>query len=282
MISFRSHVISILAVFLALAVGVVLGGGPLAEVGQSVGAKDDDQPAAADRAELAAAEEAADRGDEVALALGERAYADGLAETSVAVVLLPGARLDDTVTEQLEAAGGSVGAVVQLEDGLLQPGEKNLVDTLGTQLQTQVGKDSVTEGATTYDRLGQLIGAAVATDRTGDKVPAELSDDYRTVTESLQTAGLATVVEEADVPSPVVLLVAPGEIDPAADPIVTGLAAGLTQSSAGTVLTTPGTGADDPGQRLGEAETGATTVTGVTRPAGAVAAVIALSDAARS
>lgn len=282
MISFRSHVISLIAVFLALAVGVVLGGGPLAEVSQSVGSRDDDRPTPADRAELAAAEGAADQGDEVALALGERAYADGLDGTTVAVVLLPGARLSDTVAEQIEVAGGQVGGVVQFEDSLLQPGEKNLVDTLGAQLQTQVGKDAVSDGATTYDRLGQLVAAAVATQVTGAKAPDEVGDAYGTVTESLETAGLATVVEEPEAPSPVVLLVAPAEVDQAADPIVTGLAAGLTRGSAGTVLASPGIGGDDPGERLEQAGGDTTIVTGAGRPAGAVAAVLALSDAARS
>ena len=34
MISFRTHVVTLVAVFLALAVGVVLGGGPLSELGR--------------------------------------------------------------------------------------------------------------------------------------------------------------------------------------------------------------------------------------------------------
>ncbi|WP_180933381.1 copper transporter [Nocardioides ungokensis] len=35
MISYRHHVVSLVAVFLALAVGVVLGGGPLSELGRA-------------------------------------------------------------------------------------------------------------------------------------------------------------------------------------------------------------------------------------------------------
>ena len=42
MISYRHHIVSLVAVFLALAVGVVLGGGPLSDLGR-------DDRAASDR-----------------------------------------------------------------------------------------------------------------------------------------------------------------------------------------------------------------------------------------
>ena len=42
MISYRHHIVSLVAVFLALAVGIVLGGGPLTELGRA------DTPAASD------------------------------------------------------------------------------------------------------------------------------------------------------------------------------------------------------------------------------------------
>ncbi len=46
MISFRQHVVTLVAVFLALAVGVVLGGGPLSEVGRDALTSTSAQPKA--------------------------------------------------------------------------------------------------------------------------------------------------------------------------------------------------------------------------------------------
>ena len=60
-ISFRYHVVSLVAVFLALAVGVALGGGPLGELGRAEPAR----PAAADARPRSEAEHAAAFGDQV-------------------------------------------------------------------------------------------------------------------------------------------------------------------------------------------------------------------------
>ena len=46
MISFRQHVVTLVAVFLALAIGVVLGGGPLSEVGRDALTSTSAQPRA--------------------------------------------------------------------------------------------------------------------------------------------------------------------------------------------------------------------------------------------
>ena len=45
MITLRHHVLTIVAVFLALAAGIVLGGGPLSEVGPAVTSARSDQTA---------------------------------------------------------------------------------------------------------------------------------------------------------------------------------------------------------------------------------------------
>ena len=45
---------------------------------------------------------------------------------------------------------------------MVAPEQKSLVDTLGSQLMTQQGK-TIAADATTYDRIGQLLGVAIAT-----------------------------------------------------------------------------------------------------------------------
>lgn len=341
MISFRSHALTLIAVFLALAVGVVLGAGPLA--GQQR-ADDGDGAISAtsetDSAELTAAEAAADRGDQVALQLAPYVYADALAGQSVAVVLLPGADLGDVIPEQIEAAGGELAAVVQVHPSLVDPAEKNLVDGIGRQLKAQVADDAVTSGASTYDRLGQLLATAVATtdspvaatdsdsdadsdDKASDKAsddsdaraattgrsdkdgktdergqrsdagektdqtdadqnaeqdgetpgePPELSKDSATILETTDTAKLTSVVEQPQAPAQTILVVGGEPLEADTDPIVGDLMAGLSTGSQGAVLALPADG-DDLDARLPDV----TVVPGVDRPAGAVAAVLALT-----
>ena len=62
MISYRHHIVSLVAVFLALAVGVALGGGPLSDLGR------DDRPAAATGQQHRAAIRDASYGDTFASA----------------------------------------------------------------------------------------------------------------------------------------------------------------------------------------------------------------------
>lgn len=320
MISIRSHVISLVAVFLALAVGVVLGAGPLANVSDSVAGQGSARTASSDTDALAEAEAAAERGDQVALELGPAAYADGLVDRSVVVVLLPGAELGEVVPEQIEAAGGTLDGVVQVEPTLLSPGEKSLVDTLGSQVQTQVADGTVTSGASTYDRLGQLLAAAIATDgatslpteepteepsgepkvdQRPDRKPekgrdrAELrrdedrdsstdpAEDAQTILDNLTTGKLVTVTEAQQRPAELVLVVGAEELDTESDPILADLVNGLAAGSTGTVVAGPGAEPDAPMARLDQAGTDATVVTGVDRPAGAVDTVMALVSAAR-
>ena len=86
MISFRSHVVSLLAVFLALAVGIALGGGPLSEIGRAAPGPGD----AANSASGPSEREATFAGQVLSGSAG-RLYAAGLEDRSVAVVVLPGA-----------------------------------------------------------------------------------------------------------------------------------------------------------------------------------------------
>ena len=90
MISYRHHIVSLVAVFLALAVGVVLGGGPLSDLERDDRATLSKSPAAT------RTERTPDFGDQFAAASAARLYAGGLADKRVAVVTMPGAEPDTT------------------------------------------------------------------------------------------------------------------------------------------------------------------------------------------
>ena len=217
MISYRHHVVSLVAVFLALAVGVVLGGGPLSDLGR------DDRPASASTAPAREAERTADFGDRFAAASAATLYGGRLAEHGVAIVTMPGA--DDGTTAALAAevvaAGGKVVGTYAARAALTEPAQKALVDTLGSQLMTQLG-DAVDADASTYQRLGELLALAA----TGDGA------DAQTVRETLAGAELVDPSKDAK-PADVVLVVLGDAVDPA---ILAGVTTGLAAQATGVVV----------------------------------------------
>lgn len=257
MISFRHHIVTLVAVFLALAVGVVLGGGPLSDLGR------DDQPAAATTKERRA-DRASSYGDRFAAAGAEALYAGGLKDRDVSVVVLPGAdpEVVSALGAQVETAGGAVAGTYEVEDALTDASEKSLVDTLGSQLAQQLGDGAVSSDAPTYQRIGQLVGLAVSGD-----VP---SSDAAAVRQSLAGAELLSSPEGA-VRAPAVLVVLGDETDPA---ILSGLVAGLADRATGVVVAGDADGLA-PLRAESDADRAAT-VDGVDTPLGQVTATLAL------
>lgn len=271
MIAFRQHVVTLVALFLALAVGIVLGGGPLSEVGTAV------TPARTAPTTTTAPDVRAAYADTFAGSVASRAYAGGLAGRTVALVVLPGAsgaRID-ALAAQVSAASGLVAGRYDVADLLLDPGEKSLVDTLGSQLAQQANDTDVPTDATAYDRIGALLGGAVATTKADG---AGLSADSSAIVESLAGAGLLTSAGIADVRSPLVLVVLGRDPGPESDPILEGLVSGLTGTATGVVVA--GEAEAEPGVlarlRSTAAVAGVTTVDGTDGAAGQATAVLAL------
>lgn len=265
MISYRHHIVSLVAVFLALAVGVALGGGPLSELGR------DDTPASAttrqDRAETATASFAED----FAAAGAARLYDGGLRDHAVSVVTMPGASGEavSALGAQIEAAGGQVTGTYDVLPTLTDPAEKSLVDTLGSQLMTQLGSGAVSADASTYVRLGELLGLAVA---AGD-LPSE---DATSVRQSLAGAELLSSPDGA-ARAPLVLVVLGETTNPA---ILSGLVSGLAAKATGVVVAGDAASAKGRGDlaQLRSAPAGdeVATVDGTDSTVGQVTAVLAL------
>jgi len=267
-ISYRHHIVTLVAVFLALAVGVALGGGPLSDLGH------DARPVSATVQHRVTVQRSAAYGDEFAAAVAPQLYADGLRNRSVAIVTLPGAD-GDVVSElgaQLQAAGGTVASTYDVGRTLMDPSEKALVDTLGRKLAGQLSSGAVSSQASTYVRAGELVGVGVA----GTTVP---SSDAASVRATLAGGELMTSPQNA-VRAPVVLVVLGRSTDPA---ILSGLVHGLTARATGVVVagdTASATPSGDLGRlRSSAAADGAATVDGVDTPLGQVTAVLAVEHA---
>ena len=274
MITLRHHVLTIVAVFLALAVGIVLGGGPLSDVGPSVAAASKDKDAAP-----AEAQAGADYNSAFLSAVGPAMVGGRLADRSVALVTVPGAdeQLVTALTDAVASAGGTVTARYSLADDLVDPGQKSLVDTLGSQLLTQQG-DAIAADASTYDRIGQLLGLALATTEAEGQ---DVNGTSRAILDAVTGAGLMEKPGEVDRRAPLVLLVLGTDADDeGADAVLAGLAEGLAAQAAGVVVA--GTLADGGTGQLGRLRatptaTGVATLDGVDTLAGRAAAVMVLA-----
>ncbi|MGZ4496501.1 MAG: copper transporter [Nocardioides sp.] len=267
MISYRHHVVSLVAVFLALAVGVALGGGPLSDLGR------DAAPVSARTPQVKTATRAASFGDAFATTAAPALYANRLQGHPVSILTLPGADADEVsgISAQVEKAGGQVAGTYDVQPTLVDASQKSLVDTLGSQVMTQLDKGTDTADASTYDRIGQLVGLAVAS------TPLAVTD-VRTIRQSLAGAHLVNSPGEAS-RTPLVLVVLGSDADPA---ILSGFLSGLAAKATGVVVAgTSRSALDGPlkGLRAEPAANDVTTVDGADSALGQVSTVLALARA---
>ncbi|MBJ7359126.1 copper transporter [Nocardioides sp.] len=250
MTTLRRHVIPVAAALFALAIGIALGGGPLSyvsaddDVPSSSGGQEPDAVGAVVDPEPEPTEEpdppAAGFADAFAAASAARLYDKALRGHPTVIVSTPGvdAGLVESMVAQVAAAGGGLTGVYEITEQAVDRAEASLVDSLGSQLMTQLADDRIDPAAPTYERLGQLLGVAVATPiKDGRRADAAA----QTVRASLSTAGLLTGPGEARL-APLVLVLLPPhaeqepEVAAAAVAVHAGLATGLRGNAAGAVL----------------------------------------------
>lgn len=169
MIDFRYHLVSLVAVFIALAIGIVLGAGPLREgisetLDEEVGQLRTERTEL--RRELEVQSQQAAAKDEAVDLLSPRGVAGTLNGTRVTMVVLPGADRNDIalLEDRLSEAGGVLALQVEvdesfdaaeIDDGILE----RLAGTL------EVPDVAEGEGAS----LGAVLAATVAgADRDGE------------------------------------------------------------------------------------------------------------------
>lgn len=240
MITFRYHIVSLVAVLLALAAGVALGGGPLSEIGRG-------GDEAADRAEERNVE-LTERLDQAAVAdvfqdafaeeVSTRVLSGRLSNRPVTLITMPGADEEATASlrELVGRAGGQVTATFAVQPRMVDPAEKSLVDNLGKQILQGIENDiGVTRSAPAYERLGQLIGRAVATTEDAGDDPGDSSAE---ILSTLRGAELFTASGGAGRKGSLVLVLLGDEPTDLveADNIYAGLSIGLAAMSDGVVV----------------------------------------------
>jgi hypothetical protein len=284
MITLRQHVASLVAVFLALAVGIVLGGGPLAgdDDGDGGDQGGSGSAAAAGGDRPAGSEQDTTYAEAFAAAGAARLYANGLDTHATAILALPGT--DDAQVEalqaQIEAAGGSVTGTYTVGDDLLDPAQRDEVESTTSQLATSLADPRVPTTAWGYDTVGTLLALAMSTTQ-----PSSVRADLAAVTvrTALTDAGLLQSPTDVRNAPLVLVVLPPGDADAgsslAARTVLSGVVNGLAAQSAGVVVVGDTDSADDgelAALRDSELADRISTVDGVDTTIGQVTSVLAM------
>lgn len=280
MVSFRYHLVSLAAVLAALAAGVMLGAGPLADkVDTALGDAPANQPTTSveqQRARIAY--------DDAFAAATEHALTAGtLADRRVVVVTLPGtpSAVVSAATASLTAAGAKISGQVHLTDAWTDPGQASVLSGIAERLAPP--EAAAPAGASPYEVAAADLAAAIV---TADAV-GKTSDTATALLTGLAEGGFVTTTGEPDARAGLAVVLGTDVPAEGTIPALLPLAPAL-DDAAGAVLAGPGgpTGAAGEGglvaaQRADEALSGtASTVDVVDLASGRVALVLALAQRA--
>ncbi|GAB3266887.1 copper transporter [Kineosporia babensis] len=213
MIDFRYHLVSLISVFLALAVGIVLGAGPLQN---SIGTQLTEQvnQLRADRDELreqlATSTAAVTHRDEFTLASTPALVSGTLTGRSVAVIELPGVEQDvvEPLTEAIATAGGSVTGRIRITENWTAADKE--ADRTGalSSLTGELPSGYVPTDGSTAERLAQVLATSTVTS-AGTTLTGTSSTDAAKALNGLSTAELIEVDGDLNGLASGALLVAP-------------------------------------------------------------------------
>jgi hypothetical protein len=298
MIDFRYHLVSLVSVFLALAVGIVLGAGPLREnLGDQLQKQVNDLRKEKDglRVDNLTKDASIEHRDDFITAFTPQLVTGRLAGRGVAVVRLPGVddATVDSVIDSVGTAGATVTARVELTEAWTDPDRREVREQLTSQLEAAV--PGGVAGDDPQAKLDALLGRALV---SGAPVGTEPVDDAaRAVINGLDGGDLVNIEGKINERADVALVVVPAvatatggspQATPAAGDDPDGDFATLARaldSYGGTVVTGPASSATKGGMvaALRGDDAAAREVSSVDSggtPMGDVAAVLALREQA--
>ncbi|WP_164545173.1 copper transporter [Antribacter gilvus] len=289
MIDFRYHLVSLISVFLALAVGIILGAGPLqGSIGELAEEQVDQlrDERNAYRDQLESAQEQLDEDDRFVEAAGGQLLAGRLEGQRVAVLELGEVsdEVHDGVVDQIVAAGGEVVADGSLTEVWYSPDEASMRRTLAAGFRETFG-DGVPDGTTPPLAAALAIALTGGTDGTRSEEAIDLENQLE------QLKFLEVGAEQTEGADAVVLLAAPlREPEPAAETteedaetptsVWTSVAATLQDRGVSVVLAGPAEVATDVVTAVRADEAIArkvTTVSGVARSVGRITVPLAVA-----
>lgn len=210
MINFRYHVVSLTAVFLALAIGLVVGtaalNGPLADrLNDTVNALGNQNKQLRDK--VTHMEEEVNRQEDFAVEAAPFLLAGKLATRRVAVVSLPSAaRYVDGVVEMLGKAGAKVTGRVEITDRFTDPGNNvPLLDLAHDAVMPPSVTADLPRNSDGVETSSALLAAVLVDRRTGAAVPAA---DRTLVLSEYESDGYIAYDEQIAGPAEAVIVVA--------------------------------------------------------------------------
>ncbi|MDQ3165954.1 MAG: copper transporter [Actinomycetota bacterium] len=288
MIDFRYHLISIVAIFLALAVGIALGAGPLkGGLDQQLvnQAEQDREDKVALRAELDQLGLTAGFQDDFAQAVAPDLLDSRLEGRTVAVVLLPGADPDiaAALADDAAEAGGTVTGTIQVQPGLVDPQNRQVAEGLATSVLDGVSGGPDIAGASSYQLVGYSLARGFLSTRP-QGAPVDVA--AQTAAASYREAGYVTT--ERDVQRraglAVVITAEPEQFEPGQDELVTTLVQAMDAASGGVVVAGSASSGVEGGYvqviRSSDVAQEVSTVDVADTAAGRVATVLALAEQA--
>lgn len=248
MIDFRYHLVSIVSIFIALAIGIVLGAGPLQQqLGETLTqqVRELRQEKVDLRTQLDGQRQTADAADKFAAAVAPDLVSNRLGGRSVVVVLLSGAdpTRADKLAKTLQLSGATIGGRVRLSTAWSDPDPTKVAvrERVAAALGTAGSSATSTGNGSVDERLSAVLARAL--------VAPTLAEANRVTTASRQAwaglvdAGLVSPDGSAPVPATLALLVAPDpderSNDDARSKVLktwTATARALDQYSSGAVL----------------------------------------------
>ena len=294
MIDFRYHIVSLVAVFLALAVGIVLGSGPLNEPIQGTLKaqvdslkKDSDQL----RSQITQQDKQLAADAKFTTEVSKAMVPNQLAARTVVVVTLPGVGKDQVapVTKILDDAGAKVTGTVQLTDKYVDPKNTAALEDLALRLVPP----GVTfpDNATPMQRVATVLAAALVVNDASKA--GKVNNDSSEVLAGMSDFGALSTTGEPAAPAELAVVLAPSAPStqsPANDAAVTALmpvAERLDARSRGAVLagvrgSSAKGGVVAATRSAGNAAKGLSTVDDVDTSAGQLATVLALVEQTRN
>lgn len=236
-ISLRRHVLTLVAVFLALAIGVVLGSTSVASsIRDAVVDREETTAARLESAEgeLARQRQALDQMDGMAGALGAEVLEGALEDRPVLLVVAPGAHGEDVdaVADTLRYAGAVDAGRITLTDRAVDPAADSEVQSLVSNLP--IGEAPAAD-ADLGTQLGTAVGRAALL-RTEDAEPHLADEDRATVLTTLADAEVISFESGTIRPGQLVLLVTGPDEDESTAVRLTALSRALGGEGAGAVV----------------------------------------------
>ncbi|GAA0443041.1 hypothetical protein Acor_28420 [Acrocarpospora corrugata] len=289
MIDFRYHLVSIVAIFLALTVGIVLGSTVLQNpiirstqaTAESIKKMNQDQ-----RDQIAALQAREDGNNAFVSDATPELVQGNLAGEHVLVVEAPGAPsgLRDQVREVIERAGGTYTGRITLTDKFLSAEQTGVLDGLAAQL-SPIGT-VFAEGATPYDKAGQVLASALVTNTPLSA--GTVNTATSAVLQVFQEGGFIAMSDDPSKRATLAVVVAPatpyeGDDADAQNGAIVAVAGALDNGSLGTVVAGTATASGTGGVIAAVLDSGdeasqVSTVDTLDLPSGRVALVYALRE----